>query len=357
ATACNFCQAGAGGINVDVLTSLSAAGAISLNSVSNDFTNVTVGSGTDVTLADINDIALDAITTTGNLTVATANGVLTTSASAINVGAGPVSLTAGSSGNDNLLTVGAGGITGAGGVTLVADNMDIIGTIDSGTNITTLRQFEAGTLIDVGGADAAGTLGLSDVELDRITSTGGIQIGNTDAGDLTVSAAVNPAASANLRLTTGGAISIDQAVTTSGNLRLQSAAGTSQMAAGDISAAGLSTAGTGAVDLTAANNTVTTFASSSTADVALTTDGALAVGTLGGISGVNLAGNDLTLTTGGALTQTQNIQVGDLTVTTNADGITLNAANNIITGTLTVGTPAAQTIAITNNNATELGGT
>src|SRR5690606_25217286 len=197
--------------------------------------------------------------------------------------------------------------------------------------------FQAGTLIDVGGADAAGTLGLSDVELDRITSTGGIQIGNTDAGDLTVSSAVNPAASANLRLTTGGAISIDQAVTTSGNLRLQSAAGT--------------------VDLTAANNTVTTVASSSTADVALTTDGALAVGTLGGISGVNLAGNDLTLTTGGALTQTQNIQVGDLTVTTNADGITLNAANNIITGTLTVGTPAAQTIAITNNNATELGGT
>src|SRR5690606_10718035 len=129
-------QAAAGGINVDVLTSLSAAGAISLNSVSNDFTNVTVGSGTDVTLADINDIALDAITTTGNLTVATANGVLTTSASAINVGAGSVSLTAGSSGNDNLLTVGAGGITGAGGVTLVADNMDIIGTIDSGAPIS-----------------------------------------------------------------------------------------------------------------------------------------------------------------------------------------------------------------------------
>jgi filamentous hemagglutinin family protein len=292
------------------------------------------------------DVTLGAINS-GALTV-TAGGIVTVDG-AIAAANSAVALTG------SEIDVNASVTAGTAALTLRADAMDIGAGLTGST--VTLRADSAGTQIDLGGADAAGVLGLTDAELDFVTASTALVVGSAgNTGGIVVSNAVSPAAAPSFQLTTGGSIDLQQAVNVgAGNLRLQSGTGTGQAAAGNITAAGLSTTGAGTVTLTAAANAINTFASSSTADVSLATTGGLSVGTVGTISGVSLSGNDLTLTTGGALTQITNIQVGDLTVTTTAGGITLNAANNVITGELLVSTPAAQAVSITNNNATTLG--
>src|SRR5207249_525063 len=105
--------------------------------------------------------------------ISTVNGALTVNDSGpgfdVDAGTSTVSLTAGSSGNDNALTL-IGSVRGTGGATLIADNMAINSAVDAGTATVTLRQFENGTLIDLGGADGAGTLGLTDAELDQVNA-------------------------------------------------------------------------------------------------------------------------------------------------------------------------------------------
>ena len=78
----------------------------------------------------------------------------------------------------------------ASSVTLVADAINLQTVIAVGTGTVTLETQTAGTLIKLGGADAMGTLGLTDTELDFITA-GKLVIGNTSSGAITVSADVD----------------------------------------------------------------------------------------------------------------------------------------------------------------------
>ena len=99
---------------------------------------------------------------------------------------------------------------GTGSITVVADSMDINttdGTINGGANAVTLRQNTNGTLIDLGGADASGTLGLTDAELDRVTA-GTLNIGNSGSGTITVSADITRAVATNMALTSDGDVVI-----------------------------------------------------------------------------------------------------------------------------------------------------
>ncbi len=141
--------------------------------------------------------------------ISTVNGALTVNDSGpgfdVDAGTSTVSLTAGSSGNDNALTLN-GSVRGTGGATLIADNMAINSAVDAGTATVTLRQFENGTLIDLGGADAAGTLGLTDTELDSVTA-GTFQVGNANSGNITISMPASPSLANTLLLQTGGSIS------------------------------------------------------------------------------------------------------------------------------------------------------
>ena len=72
----------------------------------------------------------------------------------------------------------------------MADNMELEGgTIDSGTAATTLTVFTADATITLGdntASDADANLELSDAELETITTTSGIVVGATNAGDITV---------------------------------------------------------------------------------------------------------------------------------------------------------------------------
>ena len=59
-----------------------------------------------------------------------------------------------------LFTV-TGTVTGTGGVTYTADNIKLAGATNAGAAIATLQPNTAGQLVNLGGADAAGTLGLA----------------------------------------------------------------------------------------------------------------------------------------------------------------------------------------------------
>ena len=104
----------------------------------------------------------------------------------MNAGTSTVALSAG--GVNQLLTV-TGTITGTGGVTYTADNMSLTGATNAGAAIATLQPNTAGQLVNLGGADAAGTLGLTDAELDTVTA-GTLRVGSATSGNMTISAAV-----------------------------------------------------------------------------------------------------------------------------------------------------------------------
>ncbi len=92
-------------------------------------------------------------------------------------------------------------------ITVRANNMDLAsGTIDAGTGRVILSGELAGTEIDLGGADAAGVLGLTDAEIDTVTA-GILQIGSSSAGDLNISDTITPANVDVLSLETAGSIS------------------------------------------------------------------------------------------------------------------------------------------------------
>ncbi|MCI0684277.1 MAG: autotransporter-associated beta strand repeat-containing protein [Gemmataceae bacterium] len=100
--------------------------------------------------------------------------------------------------------------TGSGNVTVTADsiNIDATATIDVGTNTVTLIQETVGTLIDLGGADVLGTLGLTGAELDRITA-GTLTIGDSASGNIDVTSPIDLTDGPSIavtNLTTGAAV-------------------------------------------------------------------------------------------------------------------------------------------------------
>src|SRR5262249_10732347 len=93
--------------------------------------------------------------------------------------------------------------TGVGNIALIADSMNLLtGSITAGSSTVALRQKQDGTAIDLGGADSAGVLGLTDGELDTI-SAGTISVGDANTGNVTVSAAITRAAATDLNVTSG----------------------------------------------------------------------------------------------------------------------------------------------------------
>lgn len=96
----------------------------------------------------------------------------------------------------------AGTNTYTGNIIINADSMDISNAIIRTTATATLRQKTNGTLINLGAADSAGTLGLTDAELDQVTANT-VVIGGTNSGAVTVSAAISPANSTTLDIQKG----------------------------------------------------------------------------------------------------------------------------------------------------------
>jgi len=143
-----------------------------------------------------------ALTGTGGTSVSgTINyGVSLDNISSVTInGSGPIAInaTAGAnapafftSGGTN--RIGFDGVnTYSGNIIINADSMSVANAIIQTTSTATLRQKSNGQLINLGAADSAGTLGLTDAELDQVTA-GTVQIGDANSGAITVSAIISP---------------------------------------------------------------------------------------------------------------------------------------------------------------------
>jgi hypothetical protein len=163
-----------------------------------------------------------------------------------------------------------------------------------------------GTVIDLGGVDAAGTLGLTDAELDRITA-GTLQLGGPASGTITVSGAITRTAATNLVLTTasGNNITFD-ADATPGSL---------DAGGGDVT---LATSGTGAI-----------LSGGATVDIA-----AANLSLAAGSGGIGASGNPLAMSAATLTTDTNDAADGPQFLSA-ADALTI-AADGFNAGTSTI---------------------
>ena len=111
-------------------------------------------------------------------------------------------------------SVAASGAIGT--ITIGADALTIAGTATLNAAVSaTFKQNSNGTLIDLGGANAAGTLGLSNAELGVVT-TPTLNIGDVNSGAITVSASITRSSATALNLTTGSTIALNNLLNSAG---------------------------------------------------------------------------------------------------------------------------------------------
>ncbi len=209
---------------------LQGAGPFTLNERTNDVATIAADvtgaiSYTDADTTSVGTVAGVMGVTTSNSPIflsVVGNGGLTVQStgaagSDVDAGTSTVTLVSGATGLDLPLTINAGAsVFGSGGVNLTADSMSIGGIADAGTAIATLKPFEDLTTVNVGGADAAATLGLTDSELDFIIA-GTLAISTTGggAGPVNVTAPVTPANAPDFTLI-ANTIAINSTVTITG---------------------------------------------------------------------------------------------------------------------------------------------
>lgn len=306
---------------------LQGAGTFNLANSANSVGTIAASVNGALTYEDANALtvgtvlAVNGIVSGGNaINISTADAPLTVSKN-VSAGVDTVALTAGSTGGaNNLLTISPGvTVSGATGVTLAGDNMTIDPTaaINAGGSTVFLAQDQNGTLINLGGANGAGTLGLSQSELNTVTAAT-LQIGNANSGALAITTSITaPAAAGTLSLQSGSTITQNTSailnVTGPDGLNLKSGGAITLNEANQVANLGITGVG-GTVQFTDAQNL-----------------------TLGGI---NVPGQTLTLnTSGGAFT------LGE-------SGFVNAALLNLNTWGLTTLTQPNQVAALTVNSAT-----
>jgi hypothetical protein len=204
------------------------------------------------------------------------------------------------------LTVGtvdgtAGIATNNSAINLTADNLNIAQQVSAGTGIVTLAPYTATQQVVLGGADGAGTLGLSDAELGQVTASV-LRVGPV-GGSISIGGAVTRHAGYNtLSLSTGGSIS-------------QTAA---------LSVANLALCAVGGIALTNSANTVDTLAftaASGSVNFTNASANALTIGAVDGMS-TSSSASTTTLSTGGNLTFAAGLSsVGTATLTSTSGAI------------------------------------
>ena len=278
---------------------------------------------------------------TGAVNVTEASGNLTVGASDIVTNSGAVTLTASAANKSIIAASGSdiattGGSTTGAAITLVSDNMSLGGAITAGNGLVTLRPRTNATAIQVGAtaADAAGTLGLLDTELTKISTTGGVTVGSaTNTGGITVVGAANVSA-AYSGLTTlqsnSGPITVNGTLTTAGSATLQTTSG--NIAFG---ASGAVTASGNTVTLSAAGGNLGGNAAVFT-NVTATTLNATASSGIGSTNALETVVSSLSFANTTSAVQVTNALAGGLTVSgTNAGTGAVNVTE--ASGNLTVG--------------------
>ncbi|MBT4822526.1 MAG: hypothetical protein HON70_42865, partial [Lentisphaerae bacterium] len=304
-----------------------------------------------------------------NVTLATTAGPITVTNGQAGVAAttGTVALTVG--GANNVLTVADPVGATSGAITLTADKMTFSDTITT-TGIVTLQETTAGQLVKLGAADADGTLGLTDAELDFVNNASALRIGSTDAGNLSLEggAAITPGTSmTTTSLITGGTVTQTAgSVMNETSLRITAAGAVTLTEANDVDNVAIDTS-TGAIQFTDADGfsvaDVDTASGIDTDDSTVTL-----ISTTGGITVTDtLAANDIEAT--GNITATLVAEDAIFSISAGADvetsggNVTVNADNMALTGTITATAGANQYVYLIPEDtggsveAIDLGGT
>ena len=252
--------------------------------------------------------------------------------------------------------------TGTGTISITADRIHLGSSVNAGANAVTLVPETSGTTIGLGSADASGRLGLTDDELDRVTA-GVLRIGSENAGAISITQAINPAGTDILHLFTGGTVDAGDT--------------------GAIAVEQLAVSSVGSVSLKnwTLGNSVQLLAAATTgpgSGIHFENDGALAIGTVDGLSGISVNGGGIAIITHSPLTINQgvvDVGGGNITLTATNDGgdddhltinasvqasggsgnVELNAGTNLILGGgTTVSATGSGTISATATQTTEL---
>jgi autotransporter-associated beta strand protein len=274
----------------------------------------------------------DSTATTGNITI---TGTAGSNASSVGI-----ALLSGAKVTTRNTTPG----DGTAYVILIADSMtfDMDAVIDVGSKAVALNEQTIGTLINLGGADAVGTLGLTDAELDRITA-GQLVIGDYLSGAITVCADID--------LTDGPVIDV---------LTLNTGS-TLTATAGGLSVAGLEVIASGAVTITDSTTDVDTLAIDGSGNITFVDADGFAVGSVGeSVGGVTTAGGFISLTaTTGDITINNTFALNDLFATGVTGSVTITLSGNDAKFTTASGSSVrSQLLGITvNADKMDLGGT
>ena len=218
---------GAGNITVNA-NSIKLLSTSGITTISGDVTlrpytaglAVNVGGVDSLTQLGLTDAELDFVSVgTGRLIIGGSNaGVITQSAALSRAALTNVTYWSGSL-SIPAINVSTGALTSTGGdVTLIGDAITIntvSASIDAGAGTTTLRPQTAGALIGIGDADVAGTLGLTDTELDRITA-GRLTLGSAGSGAISMSGGLSRTSATAINLVSGGAITVSQLIDSNG---------------------------------------------------------------------------------------------------------------------------------------------
>ena len=307
-----------------------AANNITLNNA-NNFSTVSITSGNDVVLNDINALDLGASTVSGTLNVTT-NGALTDSGAL--VVAGTTTLAAGAANNITLNN---------------ANNFSTV-SITSGNDVV-LNDINA---LDLGASTVSGTL--------NVTTNGAL----TDSGALVVAGTTTLAAGAANNITLNNANNFSTVSITSGNdvvlndinaldLGASTVSGTLNVTTnGALTDSGaLVVAGTTTLAAGAANN-ITLNNANNFSTVSITSGNDVVLNDINALDlGASTVSGTLNVTTNGALTDSGALVVAGTTTLAAgaANNITLNNANNFSTVSITSGND----VVLNDINALDLG--
>jgi hypothetical protein len=333
----------------------------------NDVTNLAAsvsGAGNGFSFNDVDDLTITGMgvangisTNNGDLVISTANGpihvVNTVAGADVSAGTGIVGLVASSTGvADFAVQLDAGvNVISTTGVQLTGDHIELgAGAIvNAGAGTAILTPFNAGTLIDLGGTDAANTLGLTDSELDGIIASN-LRIGNGSSGRISFSNAITPAGTSQLELTTGadivdGNAGIGADVTVA---RLAMTASTGIGVTGfthidtnvgqleaQTTTGGVRIASEGAVTVGGVTSVLTGLRVATSGDLQLDAGGTITLADLDGdaiVAGGTGSGNVFLTASGVAATITATVDNG--AVTASRGSITLTAGQDILLGTV-----------------------
>jgi hypothetical protein len=283
---------------------LTAATGITVNTSVQDLSaqnstsgNITVNEADDITLLGVSTLgsngSISVASAAGQITVSgavsangsgavqftAASGVMLTATGSVST-SGPYTVSADSDANGaGVYSQAAGSTVSSGVVNITASDVNLSGTITSGSADVTLAPSTAGATIGI--EDASKQFTLTNAELSRITTTGVLHIGSAaNTGGITIGTDASIAQAKNLAFLTGSTITVNGAVSTTGGgtVTLTNGGTLSITAAGAMSLDGAFTQnGTGAVS-TAGNITTTNDTIHFTSAVTLTGDVTLSTG-------------------------------------------------------------------------------